>query len=266
MTTGTLVAALAQDTTTTTGTGAITLSGSVPAGSPTGTTTFAAAFPAVYPQNNIFYYISDGTNIEVGLGSLTGATTLTRDFVLLNQTSGAQTVTGTHVNFASGTKNVYSNPNLFATTAALWERFPNQVGGADGGYTEDLMSGTFTGVLTQSGATVNLPCRYKVSSSGLVTILFTATTQNTTGTGITITGIPAFLCNLSATQNVMGLVNSNGAVVLGNYQIAAGATPTTAGVITLQQSTGTSPIAFTSTFTQSVVNGVPATSITYPLF
>ena len=76
-TTGTLVGAQVQDTSTTVGTGAFTLANAVPAGSPAGSTTFAAQFagvPAVFPVGNIFYAIVDTTgNIEVGLGTLTSA-------------------------------------------------------------------------------------------------------------------------------------------------------------------------------------------------
>lgn len=220
----------------------------------------------MFPVNNIFYYISDGSNVEVGLGTLTSATNLTRDHVLLVTHAGVQDIAGAFVNFAAGTKSVYSNPTLLASTAALWQRMPNQVSGNDSGYTEDILSGTFTGILTQTGASVNIIIRYKATSAGVVTLSLPSTTQNTTGTAITITGIPAFLTNLSTTINIMGLVISSGATVLGLYQIAPGATPTTAGVITLQQSTGVSPIAFTGTFTASVVNGVPATQIVYGLY
>ena len=129
---GTLVGAQAQDTTTTTGTGAITLANAVPATAPPGSTTFGAQFAplgfAGGPVNNIFYAIIDTTgNIEVGLGTLTSNTNLTRDYVLGSYTGGAltlaaQTPDGTHVNFAAGTKQVYSNTTLFATSVAIhWE-------------------------------------------------------------------------------------------------------------------------------------------------
>ena len=200
MTIGTLVANLVQDTTTTTGTGAITLANTVPAGAPAGSTTFASAIAptGVYPVNNVFYYISDGTNVEAGIGTLTSATNLSRDFVLYSANTpviaiGNQSGAATHVNFAAGTKNVYSNPNLFAQTVALWARVPNQVGGGDGGLTEDLMSGTFTANIVINSVSTPVVVRYKVSSSGICTLTFPQTTATQAGTGVTITGIPAFL-------------------------------------------------------------------------
>lgn len=266
---GTLVGAQCQDTTTTTGTGAITLANAVPAGAPAGSTTFGAQFApgAVFPVNNIFYVITDGTNFEVGLGTLTSATNLTRDYVLGSYTGApaltTQTGGGGHVNFAAGTKQVFSNTNLFATTVAVWQRIPDDNAA---NIFNAVMSGTFTGQLTINAVGTNCVVRFKVTNEGYCILSFTATTQNQAGTTVTITGIPAFLTNLAATINVIGLVTSNSVTVLGLYQIASGATPTSTGVITLQQSTGVSPIAFTGTFTSAVPNGVPTTAIGYPLF
>lgn len=273
MTIGTLVANLVQDTTTTTGTGAITLTNAVPVGAPAGSTTFASAIAptGVYPVNNVFYYISDGTNVEAGIGTLTSATNLTRDFVLYSANTpviaiGNQSGSATHINFAAGTKNVYSNPNLFAQTVALWARVPNQVGGGDGGLTEDLMSGTFTANIVINAVNTPVVVRYKVSSSGICTLTFPQTTANQAGTGVTITGVPAFLCNLFGTINILGQIVVNSVVTIGNYVLAPGATPTTAGVITLQQAAGTAPFSWTSVWTASQPNGVAAGSIVYPLF
>lgn len=266
MTTGTLLAPAAVETSTTTGTGALTTSGSVPAGQPAGSTTFAAAFPTTYPQNNIFYYVTDGTNVEVGLGSLTAATTFSRDHILLVTHSGVQDTAGQPVNFAAGTKTLYSNPSLLAATAALWQRFPNQIGGNDGGYTEDLMAGSFSGSLTDGVGTTAIVVRYKVSSSGIVTMFLPTTTVNNTGTALSITGIPAFLSNVT-TQASACLVTgtaAGGVTVPGIASLGAGATPTSTGTITFQQYTaGAFPALFTAVFTASVVRGVVAQVLTF---
>lgn len=87
-----------KDSTTTTGTGSITLSGTAATG---GFQTFANAFGAAAP--NIPYCIVDSANNawEVGIGTLSGSTTLARDTVLASSNSNAL------VNFASGTKDVF---------------------------------------------------------------------------------------------------------------------------------------------------------------
>lgn len=84
-----------QETTTTTGTGAVTL-----AGASTGFQSFAA----VGNGNSTYYTIADlaGSNWEVGIGTYTSSgTTLSRDTVLSSSNSGSL------VNFSSGTKNVF---------------------------------------------------------------------------------------------------------------------------------------------------------------
>ena len=281
MAAGPLIAAAAQTTTTTTGTGALTIANTVPAGAPAGSTTFAAAFAptAVYPVANIFYTIIDASgNIEAGYGTLTSATNFTRDFVIFAGTANTvapyvpallSTPTGGFINLATGTANVYSNPSLLSQITPYQQRFPNFTGNQsssaqDGGITEDIMQGSFTGSITNGGAGTNIVVNYKVNSAGQVSLTFPATTNSTAGTTVVLSQVPSYLTNVT-TQNVIGLVVSNSATVLGLYVIAPGATPTSTGTITLQQSTGTSPIAFTGTFTTSVANGVPATTITYSL-
>jgi hypothetical protein len=94
-----------KDTTATTGTGSIALSGSAPSGF----RTFAAAYP-VTPTPFIPYAIADGAtgDWEVGLGTLTASTTLARAKVLASSNSGAA------VSFAAGSKDV------FVTIPATW--------------------------------------------------------------------------------------------------------------------------------------------------
>lgn len=84
-----------KETTTTTGTGAVSLSGAV-AG--------YVAFLDVYADGitNIPYCIAGGTEWEVGLGTFTlSGTTLSRDTVLASSNSGAL------VNFSAGGKDVF---------------------------------------------------------------------------------------------------------------------------------------------------------------
>lgn len=84
-----------KDTTTSTGTGSITLAGSAP----TGYQTFATAFGS--GNTVVTYVIELNSEWEVGQGIFNGTTGLTRETVLSSSNSGAL------VNFSAGTKNVF---------------------------------------------------------------------------------------------------------------------------------------------------------------
>jgi hypothetical protein len=82
-----------KETTTTTGTGTITL-----AGAETGYQSFAA----IGDGNTTFYTIAGGSEWEVGVGTYTSSgTTLSRDAVLASSNSGSL------VDFSAGTKEVF---------------------------------------------------------------------------------------------------------------------------------------------------------------
>lgn len=82
-----------QETTTTTGTGTVTL-----AGAATGYQTFAA----VGDGNSTYYTITGTTEWEVGIGTYTSSgTTLSRTTVISSSNSGSL------VNFSAGSKNVF---------------------------------------------------------------------------------------------------------------------------------------------------------------
>lgn len=82
-----------QETTTTTGTGTVTL-----AGAATGFQSFAA----VGDGNSTYYTIAGGSEWEVGIGTYTASgTTLSRTTVISSSNSGSL------VNFSAGTKNVF---------------------------------------------------------------------------------------------------------------------------------------------------------------
>ena len=82
-----------QETTTTTGTGTVTL-----AGATNGYQTFAA----VGDGNSTYYTIAGTSEWEVGIGTYTSSgTTLSRTTVLSSSNSGSL------VNFSAGTKNVF---------------------------------------------------------------------------------------------------------------------------------------------------------------
>ncbi len=82
-----------QESTTTTGTGTITLGGAVSG---------FQSFSVIGNGNTTYYAIVGGTEWEVGLGTYTSSgTTLSRDTVLESSNSGSL------VNFSAGTKNVF---------------------------------------------------------------------------------------------------------------------------------------------------------------
>jgi len=82
-----------KETTTTTGTGTITLAGAVSG---------FQAFSVIGDGNETFYTIAGGGEWEVGIGTYTSSgTTLSRDTVLDSSNSGSL------VDFAAGTKDVF---------------------------------------------------------------------------------------------------------------------------------------------------------------
>lgn len=83
-----------RETTTTTGTGAITL-----AGAATGFRAFSSVMSS--PSDTCYYVISGGAEWEVGLGTYSAANTLTRTTVLRSSNANAA------VSFSAGTKDVY---------------------------------------------------------------------------------------------------------------------------------------------------------------
>lgn len=277
MAAGPLIAAQAQSTTTTTGTGALTISNAVPAGAPAGSTTFASAFAptAVFPVSNIFYALIDASgNIEAGYGTLTSATVLTRDFIIFSGVNNnvapyvpalIGTQTGSFLNLIAGTANVYSNPSLLSQVTPYQQRYPNFTGNGqsssqDGGITEDIMQGSFTGSITNGGTPTTGQVNYKVSSNGEVQISFPAAlTNNSAGTTSVLTGVPSFLTNVTV-QTVPAVLTSNAVNVLGAVVVTAGATPTSTGTWTLQQGA-----TLSGTFTTGVANGFPTSTFNYAL-
>jgi len=101
-----VVADRVQETTTTTGTGTVTLAGAV---------TGFQSFAAVGNGNSTYYTIAGqtGSEWEVGLGIYTSSgTTLSRSTVLSSSNSGAL------VNFSAGTKNVFVTYPAYAFPAS----------------------------------------------------------------------------------------------------------------------------------------------------
>lgn len=163
-----VVADRVKETTTTTGTGNITLAG---------TSTGFQAFSAALAINDTTYYaiVGQGTNEwEIGLGTLTGATTLVRTTVY------SSTNSNNLVNFSAGTKDV------FLTYPAKRSVNKEQMGGSAGMLAwNPAADGTFTPRTISSGVTSNTG----ISATTSVTNGNGASGNPTVNYAITNTGI-----------------------------------------------------------------------------
>lgn len=135
-----------QEETTTTGTGAVTLTGAV-----TGYQSFNAG---VGTGNSTYYTIQDMTNNawEVGIGTYTHSTTsLSRDTVLASSNSGSL------VNFGTGTKQVFVT--YPAKRSAMTTGITENKAIIDANYTiSDGANAISAGAITvASGVTVTVP-------------------------------------------------------------------------------------------------------------
>ena len=192
-----------KETTTTTGTGAVTLAGAV-AG--------FQAFSAVMAVNDTCYYVivsGTGTDWETGTGTYSSASVLTRTTVLSSSNSGNA------VSFASGTKDVFMGPvanqvndiahgGTGATTAA------------DARTNLGVSTGTVTSV-SGAGTVSGLTLTGTVTASGSLTLggAISTLNQSTTGNAATVT----------TNANLTGHVTSVGnAAVLGSFTSAQLAT------------------------------------------
>ena len=103
-----------KDTTTTTGTGTITLSGTAPIG-------YVSFGTAIGNANTTYYTITAGSEWEVGLGTYTAAgLLLSRDTVLASSAGGT-----TKVTFSAGTKDVFVT---YPAGKAIYEDGSDNVG------------------------------------------------------------------------------------------------------------------------------------------
>jgi hypothetical protein len=93
-----------KETTSTVGTGTVTLSGAQ--------TGFQSFSSGIGTGSSTYYTIALGSQWEVGIGTLTNATTFTRDSVISSSSANAL------VNFSSGTK------DIFCTLPATWTPSP----------------------------------------------------------------------------------------------------------------------------------------------
>ena len=221
------VADRVRDTTTTTGTGTITLSGTSPTG--------YQSFSAVGNGNTTYYTINAGSQWEVGIGTYSGAgPSLSRDTVLASSNSGAL------VNFSAGTKDVFCD-------------YPASKSISDGFGTLPIANGG-TGATTAASALTSLGAYPASNPNGYTSNTGTVTSVSGTGTvnGITLTGSVTTSGSLTLGGTLSG-VNLTSQIT-GTLPVANGGTGLT--------SPGTSGNVLTSNGTAWVSSAPAAAGVT----
>lgn len=148
-----MIADLVEQQTTTTGTGAYTVSGSV-----TGRQTFTAALA----NNDVVPYVvtDDAGNFECGIGTWTeGTTQLARTEVMTSSNAGAA------VNWAAGTKRIYVSP--IAASLPLTAGRNASSAGAAPGLNDDSLLGYKIGSTWQQSSGIGAPALYVCFDSTL---------------------------------------------------------------------------------------------------
>ena len=188
-----------QETTTTGGTGTITLGGAV-----TGYLTFASSFAT---SSVLFYTIDNGVGEwEIGIGTLVTTGTLSRTTVIASSNGGAL------VNFGSGTKRVFCS----APTRSLVPDQDSKSGyvlttdGTSPAWTQTLNSITIGNTTPAAGAFTTLSASSTVSGTGFSTYL-----ASPPAIGGTAPAAGSFT-NLSYTGTLTG---STGVLNIGSGQI-----------------------------------------------
>jgi hypothetical protein len=199
-----------KDTTTTVGTGSVTLSGSPPAG-------FQSFGAAIGNGNTTYYTINAGSEWEVGIGTYNSAgPVLNRDTVLSSSNSGSL------VNFSAGSKDV------FVTYPAERSVNGDAAGNVNINITGSAVTAT-TATNLAAGAAGSIPYQTAANTTAFVATasgVFVGGTTPSFSTTPTLTGT-----NFTAIPNA---ALSNSSVTIGSTAVALGATSTTlAGLVSV---------------------------------
>jgi len=254
-----------QETTTTTGTGTITLAGAVSG---------FQSFAAIGNTNTTYYTITSGVNWEVGVGTYTlSGTTLARTTVLSSSAGGTTKIT------LAGTSNV------FATYPA--EKSVNLDASGNATALGVPASGTVTNLTGTASININGTVGATTAAAGLFTTLgasaaVTLSPANAnvvlspTGTGVvTISPATAGTINrmsIGATTTSTGAfttLTASGAVTLSPASANVVLSPTGTGVVTISPATAGTinnmSIGATTTSTGAFTTISGSTSLTTPL-
>lgn len=162
-----VIADRVRETSTTTGTGTLTLDGAV-----TGFRTFSSA---IGNTNTCYYTITLGADYEVGLGTV-GAGTLDRTTILKSSNSNSA------VNFGAGTKDVFATyPGEKAVTTDGTETLTNKTISVDNNTVSGIAASSF--VLSNGSGNIDGSAAQKVIPSGVV--VGTSDTQTLTNKTLT---------------------------------------------------------------------------------
>lgn len=246
-----------KDTTTSTGTGTITLANSPPAG--------FQSFAAVGDGNTTYYTISGGSEWEVGVGTYTSSgTTLSRDIVFSSSSSGSL------VDFSAGVKDVFvtlpsqrSYGIPFSTKSTTYTASPNE------GILANTSGGAFTITLPASpvvGTQVIVGDAANTWATNNLTLARNGSTIEGLAEDLVcdITGVSVQLIYSGTTWQVFAQVGGAGGVVdinnqtTGTLSVSRGGT----GATTL---TGVLKGNGTSAFTASAVSLTSEVSGTLPV-
>jgi len=184
-----------QETTTTTGTGTVTLAGAVSG---------YQSFAAIGDTNTTYYTITSGTAWEVGIGTYTSAgTTLSRDTVLSSSAGGTTKITLAGTSTVFVTYPAEKSVNLDASGNATALGIP--------------ASGTVTNLTGTASININGTVGATTANTGAFTSL-SYTTTLTGGTGIVNLGSSQFYKDASGNVGI-GVTPSYRLHVVGGYSV-----------------------------------------------
>ena len=202
-----------KETTTTTGTGTITLLGA---------SSGFQSFSAIGNANTTYYTIVMGTEWEVGVGTYTSSgTTLSRDTVLSSSNSGSL------VNFSAGTKTVFCD---YPAGKSVYKNGSNElngytiVGGSVTGITDLTIADGGTGASDAATALTNLGAYPSTNPSGYTTNTGTVTSVSGTGTvsGLSLSGTVTGSGNITLGGAITGFATSGANTNISSVTLTTG--------------------------------------------